>query len=82
MWFPPSGGAERTLGEESEGLGPVSPRWMILTFVDKGTSFCKASPRPGQVWVKSQPDQVDMYAGTQACSAPQSSPVSEALGGI
>lgn len=32
MWFPLLGGAERTLGEESEALGLVLPRQVIFHF--------------------------------------------------
>lgn len=60
--FPLLEGAERTLGEHSEGLGLVLPRWGISDFVGAGTSFYKASPSLGQVWVRSQPDQVDTHA--------------------
>lgn len=72
MGFPLLGGAERILGEQSEGLGLVLPRWGFSDFVGAGTSFYKANPSLGQVWVRSQPDQVDMHASTQACpSAPE-----------
>lgn len=65
MGFPLLRGAERTLGEQSEGLGVVLPRGGI------SDSRYKASPSLGQVWVRSQPDQVDTHASTQACPAPE-----------